>query len=163
MHNTSIEFFFRVLVSHLLHQILLVIFVDLLNSTLKSFIFFFPIALVSLPHFGLMVNVRLFILLALLFLFNLLCQELSHFFLLLSHSLGPLFFKLPLSHFSLVIILGEHFFFESLSIGHLLEDVVRHFIHKVLCTLLSATHFLLPVRLLLIEHTSIVFLRFKII
>ena len=137
--------------------------IDLLDSLLKALVFLLPVLLVCLPHVCLDVYVVLFVILSLSLLIHLLSQEHTHLFLLKTHPLGPLFFQLSLPHFFLVVILCEHLFFEPLSVGHLLENVIRHFIHKVLSTLFSAAHLTHSVLLLLIEHASVFFLGFKII
>ena len=154
---------FGLFFSHLLFEIVLVVLVDLIDSLLESLIFLLPVLFVCLPHSGLHVDVGLLVILPFFLLFHLLCQKHPHLILLLPHALSSLLLKLPLTHFSLVIVLCKHFLFEALSIGHLLEHIVGHFVHEVLRSLFPTAHLVISILLLLIEHGSVLLLSFEVV
>ena len=147
---------------HLLHQVVSIVLVDFVYSLLKSLLLLVVVLLVQLPHLGLLVDVGFVALFSLSLLEDLLSQVLSHLLLLLSLSLGSFFFKLSLSHFSLIFISAEHLVLVLLLLLHLLQDVVGHFVHELLSAGLSLLHFILSILLLFLQHAGVVLLSLQV-
>ena len=101
-----LDFFLRLLLGHLLLEVVLVVLVDLVNPSFKSFVFLLPVLLIGLPHPCLHVYVRLLVVLSSALLLDLLGQKDPHLLLFLPHSLGPLLLELPLAYLALVVVLG---------------------------------------------------------
>ena len=93
---------------HLFKKELGIIGVNLIDSFFESFLFDIVVLLVNVPHLSLLIYVFFITLFSGLLLLALLCKERSHLLLLISKSLCSPFFKLPLSHLTLILVSHEH-------------------------------------------------------
>ena len=129
--------------------------IDIFYFLLDSLVLLFPQVALFLPHYSLLVEVLLVVLLPSPLLFLLLCEGRLHF-LFISLGLSCLFFFIAaLFHFSITLILRYDFFFAPLRLIHILEYSISHPVHELLCPPFPGSNLILPVLLLFIEHCGV--------